>query len=147
VTRSSRIIGEIARPNVPSRQNSTYNRELSGTILDYGTKDRGIERLVIESDIPVGGQRLALTEDSWLVPKLATSDLGISNDPTWRLWNTTITYHHAKFAEHYRYIILASMNRLKTGLCSTTLLLDSLGCPILEYISWSLSSSPFAAQT
>jgi hypothetical protein len=99
------ISGEISHLNPPTAENSTYELDFWGPTLECETRNRTIDRVVLESDVSTGENQTIFLwiPGTWQVPKLISSELRSSNDPDLSLGNTTIIHRVATDVMTFKY--------------------------------------------
>jgi hypothetical protein len=83
--------------NHPTLQNSSYSLEYWGITLDCVTKDRDIERRLVDSDIAIDDKN----NIRWEIT--AAGEVSIRNDPDLLFQNTTITHRIIRTKATHRY--------------------------------------------
>lgn len=104
ITRTSLMSGEIASLTQPVDGNSSYSLGFWGPTLECEVYNSTIERSFFQDDLLVGDQRMIWTPDTWMFANFgAACELRSSEDPLYRLDNTTLTYRFAEDQSKYRY--------------------------------------------
>lgn len=96
--------GEIASLTQPVDGNSSYSIDFWGPTLDCEVINTTIDTPLFQSDLIVGNQRSTWTPGAWMLANFGpTCELRSSEDPLYKLENTTLSYRFADYQSQYRY--------------------------------------------